>query len=140
MFLTLTTTREPATDLGCLLHKNPSRIQIEELSFDWAHVFYPEAEPNCCTVAVLLEVDPVGLVRGRRGVAGGGGQLEQYVNDRPEDVPLLQARDRTAAKPSGSERAGRNGIKSDEWLQSRRAMTIPRFAFTYVPAPDRSCL
>jgi hypothetical protein len=36
-----------------------------------------------CTAAVLLEVDPIGLVRGRRGPAGEGGQLEQYVNDRP---------------------------------------------------------
>lgn len=48
-------------------------------------MFYPEAEPSRCTVAVLLEVDPVGLVRGRRGVAGEGGQLE-YVNDRPYAV------------------------------------------------------
>jgi hypothetical protein len=46
-------------------------------------VFYPEAENARCTVAILLEVDPVGLVRGRRGPAGEGGQLEQYVNDRP---------------------------------------------------------
>jgi hypothetical protein len=82
MLLTLTTTHEPATDLGYLLHKNPSRVQTEELSFGRAHVFYPEAESSRCTVAVLLEVDPVGLVRGRRGGAGEGGQLEQYVNDR----------------------------------------------------------
>jgi 3' terminal RNA ribose 2'-O-methyltransferase Hen1 len=86
MLLTLTTTHEPATDLGYLLHKNPSRVQTEELSFGRAHVFYPEAEPSRCTVGVLLEVDPVGLVRGRRGPAGEGGQLEQYVNDRPYAV------------------------------------------------------
>ncbi|MBV8631980.1 MAG: 3' terminal RNA ribose 2'-O-methyltransferase Hen1 [Silvibacterium sp.] len=86
MLLTLTTTHEPATDLGYLLHKNPSRIQTEELSFGRAHVFYPEAEPTQCTAAVLLEVDPVGLVRGRRGAAGDGGQLEHYVNDRPYAV------------------------------------------------------
>lgn len=59
MLLTLTTTHEPATDLGFLLHKNPSRIQTEELSFGKAHVFYSEAEPRRCTAAVLLEVDPV---------------------------------------------------------------------------------
>ena len=29
-----------------------------------AHVFYPEATPERCTVALLLEVDPVALVRG----------------------------------------------------------------------------
>lgn len=83
MLLTLTTTQRPATDLGYLLHKNPARVQTEELSFGKAHVFYPEAGESCCTAAVLLEVDPVALVRGRRGPAGEGGQLEQYVNDRP---------------------------------------------------------
>lgn len=83
MLLTITTTHRPATDLGYLLHKNPVRVQTEELSFGKAHVFYPEAHETRCTVAVLLEVDPVGLVRGRRGPAGEGGQLAQYVNDRP---------------------------------------------------------
>jgi 3' terminal RNA ribose 2'-O-methyltransferase Hen1 len=83
MLLTLTTTNEPATDLGYLLHKNPARIQSEELSFGKVHVFYPEAGRDRCTAAVLLDVDPVGLVRGRRGPAGEGGQLQQYVNDRP---------------------------------------------------------
>jgi len=83
MLLTVTTTHRPATDLGYLLHKNPARVQTEELSFGKAHVFYPEAGESCCTAAVLLEVDPVALVRGRRGPAGEGRQLEQYVNDRP---------------------------------------------------------
>lgn len=83
MLLTISTTHSPATDLGYLLHKNPARVQTEELSFGKAHVFYPEAEPERCTVALLLEVDPIALVRGRRGPAGEGGQLEQYVNDRP---------------------------------------------------------
>ena len=82
MLLTISTTHQPATDLGFLLHKNPSRVQVEELSFGKAHVFYPEAEQECCTAALLLEIDPVALVRGR-GPAGEGGQLEQYVNDRP---------------------------------------------------------
>jgi 3' terminal RNA ribose 2'-O-methyltransferase Hen1 len=83
MLLTLTTTARPATDLGYLLHKNPSRVQTFELSFGKAHVFYPEASEERCTMALLLEVDPVGLVRGRSGPAGEGGALEQYVNDRP---------------------------------------------------------
>jgi 3' terminal RNA ribose 2'-O-methyltransferase Hen1 len=48
-----------------------------------AHVFYPEASTERCTVALLVEVDPVGLVRNRRGPRGEGGALEQYVNDRP---------------------------------------------------------
>ena len=83
MLLTVTTTHRPATDLGFLLHKNPARVQTEELAFGKVHVFYPEAAEDRCTVAMMLEVDPVALVRGRRGPAGEGGQLEQYVNDRP---------------------------------------------------------
>jgi 3' terminal RNA ribose 2'-O-methyltransferase Hen1 len=82
MLLTISTTYKPATDLGFLLHKNPSRVQSEDLSFGKAWVFYPETSAERCTAALLLEVDPIALVRGR-GPAGEGGQLEQYVNDRP---------------------------------------------------------
>ena len=83
MLLTITTTHQPATDLGYLLHKNPARTQMFNLSFGTAHVLYPEAESDRCTVALVLEIDPIGLVRGRRGPAGEGGFLAQYVNDRP---------------------------------------------------------
>jgi hypothetical protein len=72
MLLTITTTHHPATDLGYLLRKNPARVQTFAQSFGAAHVFYPEATPECCTAALLLEVDPVGLVRNRRGPAGEG--------------------------------------------------------------------
>ncbi len=82
MLLTISTTHQPATDLGYLLHKNPARLQTEELSFGKAYVFYPDASSDICTAALLIEIDPVALVRGR-GPAGEGGQLEQYVNDRP---------------------------------------------------------
>lgn len=83
MLLTLTRKHRPATDLGYLLRKNPARTQSFSLSFGKAHVFYPEATSARCTVALLVEVDPVGLVRNRRGPSGEGGALEQYVNDRP---------------------------------------------------------
>lgn len=83
MLLTITTTHSPATDLGYLLHKNPARTQTFDLSFGRAHVFYPEAREERCTAALLLDIDPVGLVRGRHGPAGEGGMLGQYVNDRP---------------------------------------------------------
>jgi 3' terminal RNA ribose 2'-O-methyltransferase Hen1 len=82
MLLTLTTTHNPATDLGYLLHKNPATLHSFELSFGKAHVFYPEATAERCTAALLLDVDPVGLVRGKRGQHEGG-TLDQYVNDRP---------------------------------------------------------
>jgi 3' terminal RNA ribose 2'-O-methyltransferase Hen1 len=81
MLLTITTTHRPATDLGYLLHKNPARCQSFPLSFGQAHVFYPEASEDRCTAALLLDVDPVGMVRGRRGVSHT--VLSQYVNDRP---------------------------------------------------------
>jgi hypothetical protein len=83
MLLTLTTTHSPATDLGYLLHKNPARAQTFPLSFGQAHVFYPEATAERCTAALVLDVDPVGLVRDRKGPAGEGRALEQYVNERP---------------------------------------------------------
>lgn len=79
MLLTITLTRPPATDLGYLLHKSPGRVHTRSLSFGPAHVFYPEATEDRCTAALLLDIDPVGLVRGRRP----GPSLEPYVNDRP---------------------------------------------------------
>src|SRR5690242_18209782 len=73
----------PATDLGFVLHKHPGRLQSFEVSVGTAHVFYPEATDARCTAALLLEVDPVALVRGRKGPSGDGFALGQYVNDRP---------------------------------------------------------
>ncbi|GAB2678776.1 3' terminal RNA ribose 2'-O-methyltransferase Hen1 [Thalassiella azotivora] len=89
MLLTLTSTAPDATDLGYLLHKHPDRVQSFESSVGTAHVLYPEATSERCTVALLLEVDPVGLVRGRRG--GGDFTLGQYVNDRPYAASSLLA-------------------------------------------------
>lgn len=83
MLLTLSTTYRPATDLGFLLRKNPARAQSFALSFGRANVFYPEATEGRCTCALQVEVDPVALVRKRRGPSGEGGALERYVNDRP---------------------------------------------------------
>lgn len=83
MQLTITTTHRPATDLGYLLGKNPARVQSFDLSFGRVHVFYPEASDERCSATLLLDIDPVGLVRGRQGPAGEGRALEQYVNDRP---------------------------------------------------------
>ncbi|WP_051471732.1 3' terminal RNA ribose 2'-O-methyltransferase Hen1 [Patulibacter minatonensis] len=79
MLLTLTTTHRPATDLGFLLHKHPDRHQRFSVPFGEVHVAYPEATEERCTAALVLDVDPVGLVR--RGQ--GGFALAEYVNDRP---------------------------------------------------------
>jgi 3' terminal RNA ribose 2'-O-methyltransferase Hen1 len=83
MLLTISTTTKPATDLGYLLHKNPERVHRFGQSFGQATVFYPEATPERCTVCLLIDIDPVGLVRRGSGAAGEGSQLGQYVNDRP---------------------------------------------------------
>ena len=81
MLLTITTTHRPATDLGYLLHKHPGRTQTFDLNFGAVHVFYPEASEERCSAALLLDVDPVALVRGHG--KGRGGLLTDYVNDRP---------------------------------------------------------
>ena len=82
MLLTISTTHQPATDLGFLLHKHPDKVQTFPVSIGKAHVYYPEANEQRCTVALQLEVDPIGLVRSFKG---GRRQklLEHYVNDRP---------------------------------------------------------
>ena len=80
MLLTITCETEQATDLGYLLHKNPTNVFSERLWFGEVMVFYPEVEAKRCTVALLLDVDPVGWVRGNRRRPSG---LDQYVNDRP---------------------------------------------------------
>jgi 3' terminal RNA ribose 2'-O-methyltransferase Hen1 len=80
MLLTISTTHRPATDLGFLLHKNPAERKSYDFWFGAAHVFYPEASEERCTVALLLDVDAVGLVRGRKK---SGISRYDYVNDRP---------------------------------------------------------
>lgn len=78
MLLTITTTHQPASDLGYLLYKHPAKVQAFNLAFGQAHVFYPEATEERCTAALLLDINPVGLVRGSSDFV-----LSQYVNDRP---------------------------------------------------------
>jgi hypothetical protein len=80
MFLTITTTHQPATDLGYLLHKHPERAQAFDLSCGTAHVFYPEASSESCTAALLLDID---LIKLKRGPSASSFALASYVNDRP---------------------------------------------------------
>jgi 3' terminal RNA ribose 2'-O-methyltransferase Hen1 len=97
VFLTLTATgtdERPATDLGFLLHKHPDKAQAFSTSCGTAHVFYPEADARRCTAALLLDVDPVALVRRGKGKGRGGAPdsaLAQYVNDRPYAASSLLA-------------------------------------------------
>jgi 3' terminal RNA ribose 2'-O-methyltransferase Hen1 len=78
MFLSIATTHQPATDLGFLLSKNPARVHEAELSFGRAIICYPQAEEGRCEVALILDVDPVKLVRNRDAKT-----VFEYVNDRP---------------------------------------------------------
>ena len=72
MLLTITYQGSNATDLGFLLHKNPQRPQVFDLSYGKAYVFYTEAEATCCTAALLLDIDPLDLARGKVGSRDGG--------------------------------------------------------------------
>lgn len=90
MYLTITSTAPSATDLGYLLHKHPDRAQQFGLGWGTAHVFYPDAADDRCTIAVVLEIDPVALVQARTFRADGFA-LGQYVNDRPYTAGSLLA-------------------------------------------------
>ncbi len=81
MLLTITYEGENTQELGFLLHKNPERAQQFELSYGKAYVFYPEVSDERTTVALLLDIDPLDLARGKIGSRDGG--LFDYVNDRP---------------------------------------------------------
>ena len=69
--------------MSFLFHKHPSRVQEFEITGGKAHVFYPELSEQKCTIALLLDIDPIGLVRKNSGPSGNEFALEQYVNDRP---------------------------------------------------------
>ena len=87
MLLSITTTHQPATDLGYLLHKNPGNTHETSLSFGSAFVFFPEATDTRCTACLSVDVDPIQLVRGRRNSERrGAALLDHYVNDRPYAV------------------------------------------------------
>jgi 3' terminal RNA ribose 2'-O-methyltransferase Hen1 len=87
VLITITSTERPATDLGYLLYKHPDRVQSFPLTAGAAHVYYPRADADECTAALLLEVDPVAL--GANTGANNG--VNTYVNDRPYAAGSLLA-------------------------------------------------
>jgi 3' terminal RNA ribose 2'-O-methyltransferase Hen1 len=111
MLLTITTTHRPATDLGYLLHKHPERLHSRRQSYGVAHVFYPEAGEDRCTAALFVEVDPVGLVRERRGFSATAGLMDQYVNDRPYAASSLLSA--AMADTFGSAMGGRSADRPE---------------------------
>ncbi len=91
MLLTIEATGPQALELGFLLHKHPARLHTFRYSFGLGHIFYPVHEEQRQQVALLLEVDPLELVRGRRGRASMNWALGQYVNDRLYAVSSLMS-------------------------------------------------
>jgi 3' terminal RNA ribose 2'-O-methyltransferase Hen1 len=121
VLLTVTTTHRPATDLGFLLHKHPDRVQTFDVPFGAAHVFYPEASEDRCTAALLLDIDPVGLVRRGRGASSFA--LAEYVNDRPYvassflSVALVNVfKSAMAGTCAGHEQLAASAIALEAWL------------------------
>lgn len=106
MLLTISTTRRPASDLSFLLHKHPGKVQQVEISAGSAHLFYPESTDEKCTIALLLDIDPVGLVRKKNE---NDFALQQYVNDRPYVASSLMSA--AIAKAFGTAMGGRCQLK-----------------------------
>src|SRR5690606_735726 len=48
-----------------------------------AHVFYPERSEGRITIVLMLDIDPIDMVRGNRGSTKNDFSLAHYVNDRP---------------------------------------------------------
>ncbi len=82
MLLTIKTYHHPATDIGFLLHKHPDKVQSFSITGGKVHVFYPEANEDSCTVAMLMELNSIDLVR-KLKVPGSSSLLKHYINDRP---------------------------------------------------------
>lgn len=73
MILTLSTTHQPATDLGFLLMKHPDNVHEKALSFGKATLFFPEASAERCTAAV-----------------GGRSRNKQELADQPIPLAVIE--------------------------------------------------
>lgn len=79
MLLKITNKTPPVRDLSFLLDKHPDHLQDFSLAYGKGYVFYPECNEDRCTAALLLEINPVDVIRGRSQNRA----IEEYVNDRP---------------------------------------------------------
>ena len=109
MLLTINYTGNNTQDLGYLLHKNPARPQEFALSYGRAYVFYPEVSDTSTTIALLLDIDPLDLARGKLGSTAGG--LFDYVNDRPYVCSSFMST--AIAKVFGTAMSGRSKEKPE---------------------------
>src|SRR5262249_39169574 len=123
MLLSLTCSAPDAPDLGHLLQKHPDSVFERPCSAGKVWVFYPEVTQERVTVALLLEVDPVALVRGPTALAG----LDQYVNDRPYVASSLVSVALNVAFSTAM--AGRSKQKSERFLERMQwHITLPAVA------------
>lgn len=123
MLLTITYTGRETADLGYLLHKNPYRPQMFELNHGKAYVFYPEVSNERTTAALLLDIDPIDLARGKAGQSGSG--LFDYVNDRPYVSSSFLST--AISKVFGTAMSGRTGVRqslSDSALDLTARVTM----------------
>ncbi|MFN9461864.1 MAG: 3' terminal RNA ribose 2'-O-methyltransferase Hen1, partial [Planctomycetota bacterium] len=81
VLLTLETAGPDASKISYLLHKHPDKVQSFTMSFGKVHVYYPKYQHDSAVACMLLDVDPVGMVRG--AYRESDFMLGQYVNDRP---------------------------------------------------------
>ncbi len=79
MLLTFTCHAPNAPEIGYLLGKNPASVFQRPFSGGVVWVFYSEVADDHVTVALLTEIDSIGLVRGPAPLT----QLGHYINDRP---------------------------------------------------------
>jgi len=120
MFLSISTTQYPATNLGYLLHKHPNKVQTYSTAGGKAHVFFPEATDERCTAVLVLDIDPVELVRSLK-VPGESRSLQHYVNDRPYVASSF-----TSSAISNVYSSALNGrcTEKEEWLEMNLPLEV----------------
>lgn len=72
MVFTITYKGENTQDLGYLLYKNPYRPQSFDLSMGKAHIMYPEISDFRTTAALVMELDPLLLSKGKPSTGESG--------------------------------------------------------------------
>jgi hypothetical protein len=115
---------------GFLLHKHPEHVHEREFPSGAPWSSTPEASEDARTLALLLDVDPVGLVRGR---GGSDGAEDQHVNDRPYvasslmSVVLARWLDRRSAGQRKSGRPAPPPLPLESRSPPSRAAAATRF-------------
>lgn len=109
MLLTINYQGQNAEDLGYLLFKHPAKLYQTQLSYGTASVFYPVQEPESFTAALMIDIDPIALMK--RAKPGSLTTVAHYVNDRPYvSSSLLSA---AIAKAFGTAMTGRSEARPD---------------------------